>query len=338
MNHPVNPVLAEVLRGEMVESFHRGAAVVCDAAGTIVDEAGDITRPIYPRSAIKPLQAMTLVQCGAVEHFGLSNREIALACASHSGEQKHVDAIRKWLGKIDVSESSFECGSQPSSHRTTRIDMIRNGLTPGAIYNNCSGKHAGFMTIAKLKGEPIEGYTDRSHPVQQRVLATVEELTGEAISTQIGGLDGCGIPVVGISLLAIARAFAFMVSGNFKLSSQAMAAQRIIAAMTQFPDLVGGENRFCTVVPNITRGQILIKVGAEGVYAGMTTGTRRLGFALKIDDGSRRAAEVAIGAVIRKHCNLAPQDLVQLQPWLVPNVKTVAGKQAGNIRPPFNST
>ncbi len=331
MNCAVNPILAEVYRGQMVESFHRGAAAVCDAAGNLLERTGDVERLIYPRSAIKPLQAMALAESGAIERFGLTHCEIALACASHSGQPLHVDRIRQWLAKIEVHESSFECGSQPSTHRSTRLEMIRSSQAPTAIYNNCSGKHAGFMTIAKYQGAPIAGYTDYAHPVQQQVLAVVEELTSEPVTNREGGLDGCGIPVIPISLTAIARAFARLAGGAFESAKRKRAAESICLAMQRYPELVGGEQRFCTAVPKFTHGQVLIKVGAEGVYAGLATAPRPLGFALKIDDGARRAAEVAMGALILRHCRLTGEAKDGLAPWLAPQVHTVAGKPAGSM-------
>ena len=321
------------MRGDMVESFHRGSAAIVNGDDQIVEAMGNIDVPIYPRSAIKPLQAMVLVESGAVEHYGLGNREIALACASHSGQPRHVDAIRQWLRTIEVSESSLECGAQPSSHANTRIEMIRQSIEAGAIYNNCSGKHAGLITVSKFNNDRIEGYIDRSHPTQQRVLKAVEALTGEPVTTRPSALDGCGIPVVGITLRGIARAFYRLVAGRFESSRTISAATRVRDAMAQFPELVGGDGRFCSIVASASGGQVLVKVGAEGVYAGMTTKPQCLGFALKIDDGSRRAAEVAMGYLLSRHCALSTDAKTALKPWFYPPVKTVAQNPAGRIQP-----
>ncbi len=336
MNDITNPILVEYVRGEMTESFHRGAAAVVHCNGDVVESFGDIERLIYPRSAIKPLQSFLLVESGALERFGLGSEHIALACASHSGQPQHVDTISKWFQTIAVKESSLECGPQQSSHRATRDDMIRRGITAGAIYNNCSGKHAGFITVARHCGNPIEGYIRRSHPVQRRALQTLEELTEEPITSRPSALDGCGIPVVGMSLRAIAGAFARLAGERFDSSARCNSARRIRNAMMRHPELVGGEKRFCTAVAEVTGAKVLVKVGAEGVYAGMTTGTEPvLGFALKIDDGSRRAAEVAMGGLICRNFSMTPQMLNSLQPWFVPQVLTVAKKSAGTIRPCF---
>jgi len=323
----------------MVESFHRGAAAVVDSHGHVIEAFGDINRLIYPRSAIKPLQAFVLAESGAIERYGLGSEQIALACASHSGQLLHVKAISKWLETIEVDEDMLECGSQQSSHRSTREDMIRRGTTAGAIYNNCSGKHAGFITVARHCGEPVEGYIQRAHPVQQRVLQTLEELTEEPVASRPSGLDGCGIPLVGMSLRAIAGAFARLSCGHFDSSTRSQSARAIREAMMRHPELVGGEKRFCTEVAAATAGQAVVKVGAEGVYAGMITGNAaQLGFALKIDDGSRRAAEVAMGSLISMHLSMTPKAANYLQPWFHPQVWTVAKKPAGTIRPCFAKT
>ncbi len=317
----------------MVESLHRGAAIVADAGGEAIAAFGDTVHPIYPRSSIKPLQALVLVESGALDRYGLTDEHVALACASHSGEPVHVETVRHWLEQLGLDETSLECGAHESVHRKSRNEMIRQGVKATPLHNNCSGKHAGFITTACHLGLPVAGYIKRSHPVQQRVLQTLEELAGESLHNRPCGLDGCGIPITGISLKGVATAFARLSAANFDSSVRQAAARRIVSAMTRFPELVGGEKRFCTEIARVTEGAVLVKVGAEGVYAGMTTGSTPYGFALKIDDGTRRAAEVAMGGLISRYCNLEPSQLELLKPWFEPEVKTVAGRSAGRIRP-----
>ena len=333
LKESANPVLVEVTRGDMVESFHRGAAAVVDASGKVLAQFGDITRPVYPRSAIKPLQAFVLVESGAIERFGLGDEHIALACASHSGQASHVNRVRQWLGKLGLDETHLECGTQDPADIRTRDDMILRGIRPTALNNNCSGKHAGFVTVASHDDLPIKGYIEREHPIQQRVLRTVAELTDESLHDRPTGVDGCGIPVTAISLYGTALAFARIAAGNFDTKTRRDAALRIRSAMSEFPGLVGGENRFCTAVPTLTENRVLVKVGAEGVYAGLMPEAAGLGLALKIDDGSRRAAEVAMGWLIATYCRLKPTQLDHLKSWFQPEVKTVAKNHAGIIRP-----
>ena len=333
LNNSANPILVEVTRGDMVESFHRGAAAVVGQNDQEVAAYGNVDSPIYPRSAIKPLQAIVLAESGALQNFHLSNEHIALACASHSGQSMHVDRVRYWLDTIGLDETALHCGTHAATHRNTRLAMIREQKEPNALYNNCSGKHAGFLTVAVHNNEPVAGYTERSHPVQQRVLKLLQDLTGEAVKSNAAGIDGCGIPVVGMSLRGIARAFAKIASADFISPNRRQAAIRIKNAMAVHPDLVGGDNRFCTAVPLAVKSRVLVKVGAEGVYAGMTTDDNPIGFALKIDDGSRRAAEVAAGWVITKFCNVDTALLASLNLWFRPIVRNVANKQVGVIRP-----
>ncbi len=333
MTQSANPVLVEVTRGDMVESFHRGAAVVMDASMRKVAEFGDVSRQIYPRSAIKPLQAFVLVESGALENYRLGAPEVALACASHSGEPCHTDGVQQWLARLGLTETALECGAHYPAHRDTRIAMTRNNIKASASHNNCSGKHAGFISVAHHRGEPINGYIQREHPVQQSVLRVVNELTEESVETAPAGLDGCGIPVVGLSLQGIAKGFAALASAKFASSTRRDAAVRICQSMTEYPQLVGGTDRLCTLVPLVTNRRVIIKVGAEGVYAGLALGDRPLGFALKIDDGSRRAAEVAVTWLIQQFCQLEESAIVELQPWLQPELKTVAKRLAGTIHP-----
>ena len=317
----------------MVESHHRGAAVVVDRNGEIVAAYGNVSRPIYPRSAIKPLQAMVFAQSGAMKRFDLNHLHLALACASHSGQEVHVNAVQRWLLQIGLNETALECGAHEASHDETRRSMIRQGQEASALHNNCSGKHAGMITVAVYDDLPIENYIARSHPVQQRVLKMLGDLTNEPVEDRPAGLDGCGIPVVGISLQGVALGFARIANGQFDSKDRRAAAEKIRTAMKRFPLLVGGDDRFCTLIPRLTSRKVLVKVGAEGVYAGMTADSNRLGFALKIDDGSRRAAEVAMGWLIAKHANLSAEEINELKPWAEPRLRTVANNPAGIIRP-----
>ena len=310
----------------MVESFHRGAYAVAGLDGNLIASSGDIRRPIYARSAIKPLQATVLIDSGAADHFGLGDREIALACASHSGEPKHVSLISRWLDRIGLDASALECGAQAPSDRDSRSELIRSNSAPTPVHNNCSGKHAGFLTVAQHLRCPTSGYIGIGHPVQRAVLQALQKLTGESLDTPPPAVDGCGIPTPGISLFGIATGFAKLASCSFK------SAPRIIEAMQRHPDLIGGSNRFCTAVAESTKGCVLVKVGAEGVYAGMILGRRGSAFALKIDDGSRIAAEVAAGSLIGTYGNLDAQSSELLGRRFRPSVKNVAQRIVGEIR------
>ena len=317
----------------MVENFHRGAAVVVDSNGHTMLSIGDTERPIYPRSAIKPLQAIALIESGAADRFQLGHKEIALACASHSGETEHTDIVRQWLTRLGTDGSALECGTHYPTDRQTRIAMTQQCLPASAVHNNCSGKHAGFISVASFHDWPIAGYIAKEHPVQQLVLKVIEEVTEYELVDSPAGVDGCGIPVVGMSLVAIARGFSTLAAPQNQQGSRRKAMQSICAAMAAHPQLIGGTGRFCSFVPLATAGRVLVKVGAQGVYAGLALAPLPLGFALKIDDGSRHAAQVAASWLISKYCQLEHREKAKFQMWTHEPVQTVAKKPAGEIRP-----
>jgi len=292
-----NPIIVEVTRGGMVESRHRGHCVVADRTGASVHVWGDGERLIYPRSAIKPLQALALIETGAAGAYRLSEAELALAAASHSSTPDHVDAVSGWLKRLGLSESDLECGGHDPMNRDADKALVRADRTPGSIYNNCSGKHTGFLATALHMGEPTKGYSEPDHPVQQRLLAILTDMGGVDLAATPRGVDGCGIPVIGMPLAALALALARMADPIDLHAARAEAAGRIIAAMTAHPNMVAGPGRFDTVTMTAGKGAFVVKAGAEGVYAGIVAGLG-LGVALKIADGTKRAAEVAMAAVL----------------------------------------
>lgn len=327
-----NPVLVEVTRGTRIESFHRGAAAVLDAHGRLVAAWGDIERPVYARSAIKPLQAVSLVESGALDAYGLGTPELALACASHGGEPMHVERVEVWLERLGLGESDLECGPQPPSHGPARRALLQAGITPTRLHNNCSGKHAGFLTTARHHGEPTGGYPQPDHPSQQRWRRVFAELSESDLSDMANGTDGCGIPVIALGLRATALAMARLADPTNLSSSRADAARRIHAAMAAHPELVAGTGRFCTRVMAETGPQALVKTGAEGVFTAMLP-EQGLGIVLKIDDGATRAAEVAMGALLLRYGVMNAKARDRLKDCLEPSVFNRAGLAVGAIRP-----
>ena len=294
-HHMTNPVLVEVTRGPLVESIHRGAVAVCDAQGLLRMSVGDIDRPTFSRSALKPIQAVPLIESGAAEKFALSDEEIALACASHSGEPQHTTRIAAWQARIGCSVADLACGPHRPLHEPTATAMIRSGERWTPLHNNCSGKHTGFMTLARGLGVPVEGYQQVDHPVQRLVEATLTELAG--ISGPLPwGVDGCTVPNFALSLAGLARAMAALADTRDLTPSRADACKRVIASMKSHPELVAGTGRPCTQLMQQVPG-IAVKTGAEGVYIAIL---QDLGFgvALKIDNGAGRAAETLIASVL----------------------------------------
>ncbi|MGH7186653.1 MAG: asparaginase, partial [Pseudomonadota bacterium] len=241
-----NPLVVEVIRGAMVESRHRATVAVVDPEGKMVRRWGDVDRLIYGRSAIKPLQALPLIESGAADRYGVGVAEIALACASHNGEPGHVEAVEAWLGRIGCTVDDLECGAQTPLHEPTVEALLKSGRKPTAIYNNCSGKHTGFLCTARHLGEPTRGYIRHEHPVQQRILGVLEQLTGLRLGDTPRGIDGCGIPVFGIPLGNMAMAMARLADPQDLPPARAAAARRILAAMAAEPFMVAGSDRFCT--------------------------------------------------------------------------------------------
>jgi L-asparaginase II len=286
-----NPVLVEITRGSLVESVHRGAIAIVDAGGAVRFSLGDVAVPVYTRSSLKPIQALPLVETGAADAFGVSDEEVALACASHSGEPMHVRRVAVWLERIGCREADLACGPQVPRYEPASEEMVRSGEKPSRLHNNCSGKHTGFLSVAKHLKAPVEGYVRLDHPVQQAVLTSLRALSGYV--DPASGVDGCAAPNFALPLSAFARALA-QISGR-----RTLGAGRILRAMTAYPELVAGTGRTCTALMRAAHGKAVVKIGAEGVYAAMLPDLG-LGVALKIDDGAGRAAETVIAAMLVK--------------------------------------
>jgi L-asparaginase II len=276
-----NPTLLRLYRSGRLESIHRGAWVLVDTAGTVIDGAGDPHQTIFPRSASKSLQALPLVESGAADHFGFDERNLALAVASHSGQARHVEVAADGLHKLDLDAGALRCGPQRPSDSTTSAEANR-------ITNNCSGKHVGFLAVARhLSADPAT-YLDRNGEVQRLVRSAVQEMTdttGDDLNTAI---DGCSAPTFHLPLVGLATGLARVTNPDGLDPTRAAACRRLTDAASAHPDLVGGTNeRFCTDLIGATNGRIFGKSGAEGVYTLGVVGDD-VGFACKVDDGNAR--------------------------------------------------
>ena len=327
-----SPILVEETRGALVEVTHRGRAVVVDPSGGVLLAWGDPKLPVYPRSSIKPLQAIPLIESGAADAFGLSDAEIALACASHGGEPGHVAAVERWLARIGLSPTDLECGTHAPLDPAAAEALARSGSRPTAAHNNCSGKHAAMLTTARHKGEPTHGYIARSHPVQQRILGLLEQLSGSELGAAPSGIDGCGIPVFAMGLGNLALAFARFADPQHLPDRRAAAIARISRAMRTAPFFVAGSGRFCTELLTLCAGEILPKGGAAGLYAAALP-KLGLGLALKIEDGSGAAAEVALGAILARLGVIGGARRAALAKRLTPPILNRAGLAVGEVRP-----
>ncbi|MGB8365620.1 MAG: asparaginase [Rhizomicrobium sp.] len=293
-----NPVLVEVTRGALVESVHRGTIAIAAATGEIVYAQGDIEAPTFPRSSLKPIQALPLLESGAAEAFALGDEEVALACASHSGEPMHTSRIAAWLARIGCAEADLACGPHPVRYEPVWEAMIKRGEAPTRLHNNCSGKHTGFLTLARHWDIATAGYEQHDHPVQRAVAKVLGELSG--IEGELPwGVDGCAAPNFALPLSGFARALARLAAPDDLPAPRAQAARRIVRAMIAYPELVAGTGRACTVLMRACNGHAAVKTGAEGYFAGIVP-EAGLGIALKIDDGAGRAAETAMAAILDK--------------------------------------
>jgi L-asparaginase II len=294
-----NPILVNTLRGEVIESRHRGAIAVCDPNGRLVHAWGDVDALVYPRSSIKALQALPLVESGAADHFQLSGAELALACASHGGEPEHTAAVHNWLTRLELDEDALECGPHAPSNDEAAAALILNHVAPGRIHNNCSGKHTGMLTTARFLEEETHGYIEREHPSQQRWMDALGAMADLDMQRLPWSRDGCGIPVIAMPLKAIATAFARLAAPDDLPAARGSAVDRITAAIAANPFMVAGSGRLCTEIMELTGRRVIVKTGADGVYTAALV-DKNLGVALKIDDGKSEAAQVAILAVLTK--------------------------------------
>lgn len=327
-----NPVLVEVLRGAVVESAHRGAVAVVDADGKTVFDIGNTAHPVFPRSAVKAIQALPLVESGAADAYGFGNRELALACSSHSGEPEHVELAAAMLAKAGLDVSALECGSHwPSNHQAT-IDLARSGGEPNSLHNNCSGKHAGFICTCCHAGIDHRGYVAAGHRMQEMIKEAMETVTGAAHSASHCGTDGCSIPTYAVPLRSFAAGFARMATGSGLEPERAKAAKRLIDACMAEPFLVAGTDRLDTRLMRAAPGRIFVKVGAEGVFCAALP-ELGLGIALKCDDGAERAAGVMVAAVLAKLLQGDAELAVKLVEFANPPVESRLGARVGLLRP-----
>jgi L-asparaginase II len=322
----MDPNLVEVTRGGRVESVHRGAVAVVDADGGVVVAIGDVAAAVFPRSAVKALQALPLVESGAAAALGLTDAEIALACASHGGEPAHVAAAEAMLRKAGQAPSALECGAHWPSFDGAARALAASGATATALHNNCSGKHAGFICLACAGGVDPAGYVGPDHPTMRRITAALAETTGTVLDERNRGTDGCSIPTYAIPLKALALAFARFGTGVGWHPDRAAAAVRIRAAVAEHPFMVAGTKRFDTEVMQAFGARAFTKTGAEGVYCAALPDLG-LGIAVKCDDGAGRAAEVAMAALLGRFLGAGVPER-----WANPVLRNWNGIAVGTLR------
>ncbi len=332
------PVLARVYRGSGVESVHRGVVAVVDERGATVAVCGDPSLPVYARSAAKPFQVMPLLLAGGAKAFRLEDAEIALMCASHGGEPRHVRLAERILRRGGFKPGDLLCGAHSPMHEPSARELGRRGQAPSVLHNNCSGKHAGMLLACRLLDFPHADYTDASHPLQRRIRTLLARYGGVPESAIAVAVDGCNAPVFRLPLSALATAYAALVAGPLPGEDRAAAGvrARIVRAMTKEPSMVAGAGRFTTDFLAAGRGKWIGKEGAEGVYAvGLTAGVRggrtAVGIAFKIEDGSARPRD-AVTLDVLSRLDALPLPLRRaLAAYAEPVLRNARGIEVGRI-------
>ncbi|NRQ13950.1 asparaginase [Ensifer sesbaniae] len=326
-----NPVLVEVTRGNLVESRHRGLVIAVDGDGRTVFSLGETDTAVFPRSACKAMQALPLMESGAADAYGFGNKELALACSSHSGEPEHVELAAKMLAAAGRDVSALECGAHWSSDQKTLIAQARSLDAPTALHNNCSGKHAGFICACCHSGTEARGYVGYDHPLQREIRGTMESLTGAILAKDNCGVDGCSIPTYAVPLKGLAHGFAKMATGAGLGPERARASKRLIEACMAEPFFVAGTKRACTRLMKTAPGRIFAKTGAEGVFCAAIP-EKGIAIALKCEDGTTRAAEAMIAATLARFFRDEPELHAALMAQANHSMRNWNGIHVGDVR------
>lgn len=279
-----NPILVEVSRGNILESFHRGVICIVDKDNKVVYSAGDVQQVCFPRSALKFFQQIPLLTSGAVEKFGFTEKEIALFCGSHNGEHAHVETVRGILAKIGLDESYLLCGPQMPTLKEDQYEIIKNDLQPQRIHNNCSGKHAGFLAYCVFRGWPLHNYIDPQHPLHLEILDIIADFHEYPKDKIACGVDGCSAPIFAFPVLNQAIAYKNLIYPERFSPDVAAACKRMVDAIVAFPEMIAGKKRYCTDLMRLSEGKLIGKTGADGVYS-IGLRSHNYGICIKVDDG-----------------------------------------------------
>ena len=333
------PILVEVTRGSLVESRHHGAIAISEPDGRIVRQIGNEALITSTRSTIKPIQAIPFITSGAADHFSVDERELAVVCASHEGEPIHTETVAGMLARAGLGESDLGCGAHAPFSNDTAKKLETAGEPFTQLHNNCSGKHAGMLMTAVLLGLPVEDYASREHPVQRGIISTFAKMAGlnEDIPSAI---DGCSAPTFGVPLSSLALAFARLVNPSGQDSETASAARRIVAAMINHPEMVGGtKGRFDTELLRAAHGKLVCKVGAEAVYAVGVLPSEQfpqgLGIAFKMEDGSYRGLAPAVIETLSQLGVLNEDEVAGLAAFHRPVLENHRHTTVGEVRAVF---
>lgn len=317
------PLKVYVTRGPMTESEHLVDAVVMNADKKILASYGDIHVPVYPRSAIKMLQAMLVIESGAYEAQKLDARHLALASSSHYADPVHTDLVHEWLAKYNFTEDNLRCGIQPPTRESVRDSLLLAHLKPNRGHNNCSGKHCGILSVCVHKNYSAINYDEYTHPVQKDLIKILSEVYEYDLSNAQYGVDGCGIPTIATPIYNLAV-------GHVNLFKR-VSGKMILDAVAKYPELISGQNNFPTEITRATNGRVYAKIGAEGVYCALSP-LDNIYVGLKVRDGGPRASQFAIASLLKQFGCIRDDEESQLLKFLHPKIKNWEGLTVGQIK------
>lgn len=334
--------MVDILRGGIVESSHQVAAAVANVHGEVLAAWGSADLLTFLRSSAKPFQGMPLVESGAAAHFGLSEQELAIVCASHAGTDDHIEVVHSILRKIGLSEADLRCGTHTPYDAKTSKKLIRAGENPSPIRHNCSGKHAGMLVVARYLDASTSTYLESDHPVQMQILHNFAQMVSMAADDIIVGIDGCSAPNFAVPIRNAAAAYARLMDPGKFSTEKADSCRAIVKAMTAYPEMVSGEGRFDTLLMQVTSAQLLSKGGAEGFQGigippnSLGSGSPALGVAIKVLDGDLggRAKSVATIAMLEALGVLSIGERQQLKQFDSRPIQNQSGLYVGEIRSP----
>lgn len=328
---PDNPVLTRVWRGRHIESQHRGAWVLVDGAGHVLDGAGDAQQPVFARSSIKSLQALPLLESGAADRYELGEDGLALALASHNAEPCHTECVERMLTRVGLSPDALQCGAQPPGDGEARRALVRSGARPGRVHNNCSGKHAGFLTLTRHLGDDPARYLDPASATQRAVRSAVADMAGVSIQSLGDGIDGCSAPTFRMPLASLATAIARVANPAGLAPARRAACERMQRAVASHPHLIAGrQGRLCTDLVRASAGRLFPKIGAEAVYVIGAVGRDRA-LAVKVDDGNDRGYQALVIDLCRRLGWLEGDSLRALSGWAAGDLRSWAGERVGHV-------
>lgn len=323
-----NPILVDYFHGDYVESQHRACVIVMNLQGKTELCLGDQQQMLCIRSALKPLQALVLLESGAYDAFSLSAEELALACGSHDAEQFHIDTAINWLDKIGLPESALLCGGDLPANTESMKRVLRESIPVSPAFNGCSGKHVGFLTVAQHLNAKIEGYCDINHPVQQQVMTCITKRAEINPADVYLNTDYCNAPNLFMPFSAFAKAYVSMLN-DFQYDTNSNSA-KLLSAMMQYPDHVGGTSQYCSRCMRVNQSKLAAKCGAEGVMLSLLP-KEGLVVLLKVDDGANRAAEVLMTAILQELGLISQDEAEEMSDDLIRTVRSSTGEAIGRL-------